>query len=283
MALEQVAQDHYRRSQAHQRSVVAALLALWQATGPSGFRDVAVRAAGLLAAGQLVAAAQAARYVLDAAAEQNLPGPDFELLPRGFAGESASGRALDDVLGAPVARVWALIDNGADYQMATRSGELMLTRIVSNEVTQSGIDAVQAGIVANPAMGGYIRLVRAPACGRCAILAGKWFEFNQGFDRHPLCDCVLVPAGRRAEAVGAMTPWAANLVDNPRAYFDSLSEADQNRLFGAAVSDQVRAGGDVITAVNRANPKPPRSRRTATARSRAAAIRQLQSAGLVGA
>ena len=281
MPVDQVAQTYYRRSQTHQRAVVAALLALWRETGPSGFRDVIVRAAGLLAAGQLVAAVNAARYVADVAAEYDLDPTPLQVTPRGFAGTTAAGRALTDVLGAPVARVWAEIELGADLQTAARSGELSLTRIVANEVAQSGVDAVQAGIVADPGMGGYIRLVQAPACGRCAILAGKWFEFNQGFDRHPGCDCVHVPAGRRDEAVGAMTPWSANLVDNPKTYFDSLSAADQNRQFGAAVADKIRDGGDVIRAVNHANPRPPRSRRTPTARGRAAAVRQLQSAGLL--
>ena len=242
MALEQVAQDHYRRSQAHQRSVVAALLALWQATGPSGFRDVAVRAAGLLAAGQLVAAAQAARYVLDAAAEQNLPGPDFELLPRGFAGESASGRALDDILGAPVARVWALIDNGADYQTATQSGQLMLTRIVSNEVAQAGNNAAHVGTTANTNLFGYVRLLQRPSCGRCAILAGKWFGWNSGFARHPGCDCVHVPAAEARDV--------ADLRTNPRGYFDSLSAADQDRYFGAANAEAIRDGADMNQVVN---------------------------------
>lgn len=281
MPVEQVAQTYYRRSQTHQRSVVAALLALWQQSGPSGFRDVIVQAAGLLAAGQLVAAVNAARYVSDIAAEYDLEPTPLQVNPRGFAGSTAAGRSLTDVLGAPVARVWTEIDLGGDFQTATRSGELMLTRLVSNEVAQSGVDAVQAGIVADPGMGGYVRMVQAPACGRCAILAGKWFEFNDGFDRHPGCDCVHVPAGRRAEAMAAMTPWSTNLVDNPKSYFDSLSAAEQNRQFGAAVADKIRDGADVIRAVNQANPRPARSRRTPTARSRTAAVRQLQSAGLL--
>lgn len=281
MAVEQVAQAYYRRSQSHQRAVVDALLALWRQSGPSGFRDVVVQAAGLVAAGQLVAAVNAARYVLDVATEYDLDPAPLQINPRGFAGTTAAGRDLTDVLQSPVIRVWAQVDLGTDLPTATRSGEAVLTRIVANEVAQSGVDAVQAGIVADPGMGGYVRMVQAPACGRCAILAGKWFEFNQGFDRHPGCDCVHVPAGRRAEAMGAMTPWSANLVDNPRTYFDSLSAAEQNRQFGAAVADKVRDGGDVIRAVNHANPRPPRSRRSPTARSRTAAVRQLQSAGLL--
>jgi hypothetical protein len=41
---------------------------------------------------------------------------------------------------------------------------------------------------------GWTRMVNPPCCTRCAILAGKWFRWNQGFPRHPKCDCRHVPS-----------------------------------------------------------------------------------------
>ncbi len=191
MALEQVAQAHYRRSALTTRQVVAAVLAIWNATGPSGFRDELVRAAGLVAAGQLSQAVQAAAYLIDVAAEQDLGSAEAVVVPRAFAGTTSSGQDLTDVLSYPVNRTWDLLDSGADFATAQASGTASLTRIVSNEVTQAGTNATQVGMTGNLDMGGYVRMLQAPSCGRCAILAGKWFDWNQGFKRHPSC----FPAG----------------------------------------------------------------------------------------
>ena len=43
MALEQVAQAHYRRQALTTRRIVGTVLRLWQAAGPSGFRDELTR------------------------------------------------------------------------------------------------------------------------------------------------------------------------------------------------------------------------------------------------
>ena len=36
-------------------------------------------------------------------------------------------------------------------------------------------------------------MVNPPCCQRCAVLAGKHFKWNQGFQRHPRCDCRHIP------------------------------------------------------------------------------------------
>jgi hypothetical protein len=40
---------------------------------------------------------------------------------------------------------------------------------------------------------GFVRRVNPPCCGRCAILAGRWYRYDSGFRRHPRCDCTLEP------------------------------------------------------------------------------------------
>ncbi len=243
MALERVAQQHYRRSSLTTRQVVAAVLELWRATGPSGFRDELVRAAGLVAAGQLSQAVQAADYVSEMAVVQGLDlTRAARLVPRSLAGVSADGRPLVDVLAYPSAKAAAMLDAGADMATAEASAAASLTRIVSNEVTQAGVTAESMAIAGNPAFKGYIRILTAPSCGRCAVLAGKWFQWNQGFKRHPGCDCKHVPAAD-ADTVSGMQA-------NPKHYFDSLSEAEQNRRFGAAEAEAIRNGSSVGDAVN---------------------------------
>lgn len=259
MALEDIVAAHYRRSALTTRQVVAAILAIWRATGPSGFRDELRRVAGIVAAGQLVRAVQAAAYLAALTDEFGMAAPQATPQPRAIAGVSADGRALEAVLGFAAVRAWTMLDAGADYATANTSGAASLTRIVANETTQAGITAESVGMVGQPEMVGYVRLLNTPSCGRCAILAGKFFKWNDGFDRHPGCDCVHVPAADQADAMSGKPPWSANLVNDPKAYFDSLSTAEQNRYFGKAEATAIRDGADMNKTVNLTTRKKRRS------------------------
>ncbi len=251
MALEDIALAHYRRSSLTTRLTVAAILAIWRSTGPSGFRDQLLRAAGIVAAGQFVQAIQAASYMLALADEFGMAAPQATLLPRSIAGVAMDGRSLTDVLGYPTNRAWTMLDAGADLATADTSGAASLTRIVANEVTQAGITAESVGMVGQPEMAGYVRVLTAPSCGRCAVLAGKWFKWNAGFARHPGCDCKHVPAPEARDAKAMRT--------NPRAYFDSLSAKDQDHYFGTAEAAAIRGGADLTRTVNATTRKGSRS------------------------
>jgi len=251
MALEQVAQQHYRRSSLTTRQVVAAILAIWNATGPSGFRDQLTRAAGLVAVGQLAQAVRAADYLLTLTAEFGMVPAPAVLVPRSLAGVSADGRPLVDVLGYATRRAWTMLDAGADLATANTSATATLTRIVANEVTQAGVTAEHVGMVGQTEMTGYVRVLTAPSCGRCAVLAGKWFQWNTGFARHPGCDCKHVPAARAGDA--------SALRANPRDYFDSLSAKDQDHYFGTAEAAAIRGGANLIKTVNATTRRGSRS------------------------
>ena len=283
MALEQVAQAHYRRSTLTTRQVVAAVLAIWNATGPSGFRDELVRAAGIVAAGQLAQAVQAAAYVVDVSTELDVDAAPATLVPRSLAGVSADARPLPDVLGYATRRAWTMLDAGADLATANTSATATLTRIVANEVTQAGVTAERIAMVGQPQLGGYIRVLTAPSCGRCAVLAGEWFGWNTGFARHPGCDCKHLPA-TDADAT-------AGLRANPRDYFDSLSVKDQDHYFGKSEADAIRAGASLTKTVNASTRKGSRSGlstprsidRLIAGKSRAGAIDALTRSGYLAA
>lgn len=243
MALEQVAQAHYRRSQAHAARVVAAALAVWREVGPAGWQTEVRRVAGLLAAGQLVAAVQAAEYLVAVAQEQDMAPAGATLVPRALAGVAANGRDLTDILSIPAQRATALLEGGATAADAATSGAATLTRIVGNEVVQAGTTGTQIAMTGQERVTGYIRMLQAPACGRCVILAGAWYEWNAGFKRHPGCDCIHVPA---ADSFGV-----SDLRTNPREYFNSLPPGQQDRVFGnKANADAVREGADIGRVVN---------------------------------
>ena len=89
---------------------------------------------------------------------------------------------------------------------------------------------------------GYVRMLTPPSCDRCVILAGKWYRWNQGFKRHPNCDCRHIPA---TEAI------AGDITVDPMEYFNSLSIADQNKYFGKANAEAIREeGADIFQIVN---------------------------------
>jgi len=88
---------------------------------------------------------------------------------------------------------------------------------------------------------GYIRVLDLPSCGRCAVLAGRWYRWNAGFARHPGCDC---------KAAGAAEPDAPDFTTDPKAYFNSLSKEDQEKYFGKAEAQAIRDGADIGRVVN---------------------------------
>lgn len=101
--------------------------------------------------------------------------------------------------------------------------------------------AASIAIAARPTVTGYVRMLNPPSCSRCAILAGKFFRWNAGFERHPRCDCRHIPS---SEAL------AGDLTTDPKAYFNSLSEAEQQRVFTNTGAKAIRDGADPTQVVN---------------------------------
>jgi hypothetical protein len=264
--LSEVALRHYRRAASITRRVTEAMLEAWRLTGPAGFRDELPRMSTLLATGQLAQVLESSQYLEQVAAAQGL-GPSASVLrPSGLVGRTAAGADLAEVLELPSIRVSALVTSGVDGKTAADSGAAMLTRIVSNEVTQAGNNATQIGMAGHPGFRGYIRMMKPPSCSRCAVMAGSWWEWNEGFPRHPGCDCIHVPAADQADAMNGKPPWSANLrATDPKSYFESLSKADQDRYFGKTQADAIRGGANVTRTVN--------------ANTRAAGLRRFDSGG----
>lgn len=84
---------------------------------------------------------------------------------------------------------------------------------------------------------GWTRMVNPPCCARCAILAGKFFRWNDGFQRHPACDCTHIPT--REDVVG-------DVRTDPQALFN------QGMVNGVTKAEQkaISAGADLNQVVN---------------------------------
>lgn len=144
---------------------------------------IATRLTVLTAAGQKAAAERAVDYTasrLDVAPV---------VTTSAFVGMAADGRPLESLLYSAVVR--------ARMTYATNSEQLEYGRqhlkmLAHTAVADAGRGAAQAQIAATP-LAGYLRVVSPPCCQRCAVLAGRIFKWNEGFQRHPQCDCVHVP------------------------------------------------------------------------------------------
>lgn len=238
--------------QAQRRAVLQATIRmeqLWRALDTAdlsgswlrGIGDAMVRA---LAAGQLLAASTGQQYVDSVVAADGLESDYADgastVQYRQLAGTAADGRPLDSLLYLPVIRTKTLIQGGLTLQEAMLGGMASLQRIVASEVADAGSGAASVAMAANRTVTGYVRQVRAGACARCIILAGKWFRYNADFQRHKRCQCYGVPSTKARPG---------RFVD-PKAFFSSLSRAEQDRRFGVGGATAIREGADIFRVVN---------------------------------
>jgi hypothetical protein len=147
---------------------------------------------------------------------------------------------LETLLYQPAITALRKIGSGAEIRRAMSAGMLELDMIVRTQVADAGRVADGVAVTANREFTGYTRLLVPPSCSRCVILVGRTYRWNQGFQRHPRCDCRHIPA----------TENAPDLATDPNAYFDSLSEADQDKTFTKAGAQAIRDGADINRVVN---------------------------------
>jgi hypothetical protein len=157
-----------------------------------------------------------------------------------FAQSASDGRPLDSLLRQPSFEVGAFLDQGMDAGQALAVGARHLTRIVATQVADSARISTGVAQVNDRTVHGYVRMLTPPSCSRCAVLAGKHYRFNKGFQRHPLCDCVHIPTLENLPG----------LATDPQQYFESLPEAEQNRVFTKAGAQAIRDGSDISRVVN---------------------------------
>jgi hypothetical protein len=84
-------------------------------------------------------------------------------------------------------------------------------------------------------------MLNPPSCNRCVVLAGKWFRWNQGFQRHPRCDCRHIPSTENI---------SGDITTDPYAYFKSLTAEQQTATFGRIEARAINDGADIYRVVN---------------------------------
>lgn len=211
--------DHYQREQAITAAAVARLR-----SDRFGSLETLTRT---MIAFQVIAARESVRAVPAMLDEQNLDAPLVATpRPEALAGYASDGRPMTGLL---------------DYTRNPSVTDQAFALIVATQLQDVARNAAAIDLGARPKIAGYVRMLNTPSCSRCAILAGRFYRWSDGFQRHPKCDCRHVPTTRDA---------SKDLVTEPRDYFDSLSEADQDRVFTKAGAQAIRDGADMSRVVN---------------------------------
>jgi hypothetical protein len=244
LTLRDVAVEHQRRRDSLADKTSRQALRLWRSIDPAaidaGWDRVAPLLTGVVAAAQVTAARQAVPYtnaVMDAT-DVARGGP--LLVPEAFGGVSREGRSVAPEMFAAVTTAKRLISAGSGVPAAFRAGATVMAIIAKTLVTDAGRSADKTLSTGK----GYtlsVRVVSAGACSRCAILAGVT-GYRTDFDRHPNCRCTSMPI------LDGDVP--AGFHDSPDSYFQSLTAAEQERVFTKAGAEAIRAGADPVKVVN---------------------------------
>jgi hypothetical protein len=239
---------HYKAMQRFQALVVLQAADLWSEVRLSSLDGSWAAQVPLLVPAltdvQGKAAAAGAAYGAMTLADQGLyEAPERFVDPAGFAGRASDGRSLEGLLWGPVPHVKTLIAGGVEPRQALKQGGKLLATITRTQVADAGRAA--AGVdTATRRNVGYVRMLNPPSCSRCSILAGRFYRWNNGFNRHPRCDCVHVQTTSRAAAE------TEGLIHDPYEYFKSLSPEEQDKNYTKAGAQAIRDGGDIFQVVN---------------------------------
>lgn len=190
---------------------IAAARRAWRLGSPAGLLPALTVLQGL-------AARDGAAGVDAMLAEQNIDAPEQDPVnTQILAGVASDGRPLGSLL------------EQADTESA-------LTLMAVTMIADAG--RIAAGLsIASRKRVGWTRMVNSPCCPRCALLAGKFFRWNTGFQRHPRCLCRHIPT--QEDVFG-------DVRTDPKALFDGghvtgVTKAEQSAL---------DAGGDISRVFN---------------------------------
>lgn len=242
----EVARRHYAARRRLISAVAGEAARLWRQVDPARISDSWLSHLGrlllVLTGAQQAAAGQADDYLDAVLAAQGIgTAAEGRASITALSGIASDGRDLAMLLYQPAVTALTAIGRGATVDRALAGGYAHLDMIARTQVADAGRVADAVAMTTRPEVSGYRRMLVGRSCSRCVILAGRWYRYNAGFDRHPRCDCVHVPA-REDTADDART--------DPRKYFDSLTKAEQDRTFTAAGAEAIRLGANPAQVVN---------------------------------
>lgn len=243
-------EHHYGLVRQQEARALAVATRHWRRLGPNWLTDawyerIPTVTAAITTAQRTAATSALVSGALALSQQDTWAPPDGLVDPDAFTGLAADGRPLDTLLRAPAITTRTLIADGMEPAQALAAGGRQLSMMVLTEIADAGRGAAGVQIAARPRVG-YVRMLNPPSCSRCVVLAGRFYRWNQGFLRHPRCDCVHVPTMVTDQAEA----FARGLIDDPYEAFNRMSEAEQNRVFTNAGARAIRDGADMYQVVN---------------------------------
>lgn len=237
--------DQYRAQQKISTKAAASVRKLWRRMGDdfdASWAVVGPQVVNLVERARTASVATALPYTSRVLAETNQRDDATGYLsPEPFLLSAPDGRSIDSLYAQSVSKAKGAVGTGLSAAAAREQVGRWLTMVTLTTLADTRREVYAADIVQRPTLTGYVRMLNPPSCGRCVILAGKWFRWNEGFQRHPRCDCAHIPA---SENVGG------DLRTDPYEYFKSLTPEQQEKQFGRIEARAIRDGADIYRVVN---------------------------------
>lgn len=178
-----------------------------------------------------------------------MPEPLAQVDPQAFVGQTADQREIDDLLDLAIIDTKKMILAGATEDQALQVGLNTAVLQAKTEIADAGRESDGVAVVTQPVFIGEYRMLNLPSCDRCVVLAGKWYRWDAGFDRHEDCDCIGVAAiaGRPGERR------IADADNYDPAGFDPMEAVRQGRVTGLTKAERtaiLRDGANLNAIVN---------------------------------
>lgn len=179
-----------------------------------------------------------AAYALDVGEFVSTDGSGRPVMGQAYASAGMVGEAVAGAVAAGGSAGTALVES---WQVVAIS----LARATQTIVSDTARSVKAASMLTRDV--GWIRVLTPPSCRRCSVLAGKFHRNpTADFDRHPGCDCTQMPYDYDEKH-----PDFQGLFYDPKEYFDTMTEAQQNKWMGSKADAQaVRDGADLNQVVN---------------------------------
>ena len=253
--LPRAATDFYATQQRVNSAAVAETRRTWRLMGENfdaSWRLIAPATLAVLVEAQRQMAENALAYVPRVLEQTGIPDrPEADFRPESLVGVASDGRRLDTLTYGAVTEAKAAMAEGATTRQALSTGGDWLELMVKLQVADTARQAVGVMTTSRKNLAGTVRVLNPPSCQRCAILAGRWYRWSTGFQRHPRCDCVNLPTRDAgwAQAEGFLTdPEAAYRNGDIRDLTEAQRYAIDN---GADITKVVNATRGMSTTATR--------------------------------
>ena len=196
----------------------------------------------VVTAAQAAASRQSAPY-LSSVARHYGGAPTAAVVPEAFGGVMLDGREIGAAMFGAVTKTKELIGLGMNPAQAFKTGSAFMATITGSAISDSGRQS-DITLATGRHFTRYIRVLSPGACSRCAVLAGKG-SLSKPFLRHPRCKCTTFPMQNDSDIRNLEGFYASG-----NDYFESLSPAEQDRVFTKSGAFAIRNGADPGKVVN---------------------------------